>query len=79
MGCRHRIVIRWDDGGLDGVTTPMSLHNRLEALQGRHASLDAKIFDEDHRPQPDTEMLTRLKIEKLHVKDEIERIRSTLN
>ncbi len=57
----------------------MRLQARLDALKGRHASLDSRIFDEDHRPQPDMEMLTRLKIEKLQLKDEIERIRVTLN
>ncbi|MSP03077.1 MAG: DUF465 domain-containing protein [Acetobacteraceae bacterium] len=57
----------------------MNLNARLDALKGRHASLDSRIFEEDRRPQPDSETLTRLKIEKLQVKDEIERIRSSLN
>ena len=57
----------------------MSLYARLDALKERHAALESRIFDEDHRPQPDTEMLCRLKIEKLQIKDEMERIRSTLH
>ena len=57
----------------------MSLQARLDALKGRHATLDSRIFSEDRRPQPDMEMLTRIKIEKLQLKDEIERIRATLN
>ena len=57
----------------------MSLQARLDALKGRHATLDSRIFDEDHRPQPDMDTLSRLKIEKLQLKDEIERIRTTLN
>jgi hypothetical protein len=57
----------------------MSLYARLDALQQRHASLESRLFDEDHRPQPDTETIARLKIEKLQIKDEMERIRSTLH
>ncbi len=57
----------------------MSLHARLDALKERHASLEARLFDEDHRPQPDTETIARLKIEKLQIKDEMERIRSSLH
>ena len=36
----------------------------------------ARIIDEDQRPRPDTETLTRLKIEKLRVKEEMERLRT---
>jgi hypothetical protein len=57
----------------------MSLHARLGALKERHAMLETRIFDEDHRPQPDTETLSRLKIEKLQIKDEMERIRTSLH
>jgi hypothetical protein len=62
-----------------GETSPMSLYARLDALKERHASLESRIFDEDHRPQPDTEILSRLKIEKLQIKDEMERIRTSLH
>jgi hypothetical protein len=62
-----------------GETSPMSLYARLDALKERHASLESRIFDEDHRPQPDTEILCRLKIEKLQIKDEMERIRTSLH
>ena len=54
----------------------MSLNTRLDALKERHASLETRIFDEDHRPQPDTEALMRLKLEKLRLKEEMERIRT---
>jgi hypothetical protein len=53
----------------------MSLQTRLESLKERHAALDARILDEDQRPRPDTDMLMRLKVEKLHIKEEIERLR----
>jgi len=52
----------------------MSVNPRLEALKDRHESLESRIFDEDHRPRPDSEALTRLKIEKLHIKEEMERL-----
>ena len=53
----------------------MSLQARLEALRERHAALEAQIFDEDQRPRPDSDTLMRLKLEKLRVKEEIERLR----
>ncbi len=55
----------------------MSLQARIESLSNRHASLDAKIFDEDHRPKPDDTTLSRLKLEKLRLKEEMEKLRST--
>lgn len=54
----------------------MSLQAHLDSLRERHAALDARISEEDHRPRPDSDTLTRLKIEKLHVKEEIERLQS---
>jgi hypothetical protein len=55
----------------------MSLQTRIESLSNRHASLETKIFDEDHRPRPDDAALFRLKAEKLRVKEEMERLRSS--
>jgi hypothetical protein len=57
----------------------MSMHARLDALKERHASLEMRIFDEDQRPRPDTETLTRLKIEKLHIKEEMEKLRTLVH
>ncbi len=54
----------------------MSFNPRLLALKDRHESLESRIFDEDHRPRPDSEALMRLKIEKLRVKEEMERLRT---
>jgi hypothetical protein len=53
----------------------MSQQARLDALKERHAALETLIQDEAQRPRPDAETLTRLKIEKLHVKEEMERLR----
>lgn len=54
----------------------MSLQSHLEALQGKHASLENQINTEDQRPQPDGTELLRLKREKLRLKEEMERLRT---
>jgi hypothetical protein len=56
----------------------MSQQARLDALKERHAALEMRILDEDQRPRPDSDTLTRLKIEKLRVKEEMERLRGQL-
>ena len=43
----------------------------ISALQTRHAGLDARITEENQRPFPDTSTLSRLKKEKLRVKEEL--------
>jgi hypothetical protein len=60
--------------GLNGGTTPMSYSTRLDALKQRHASLESRIQEEDQRPRPDSDILMRLKLEKLHLKEEMEKI-----
>jgi hypothetical protein len=62
-----------------GGTKSMSFNPRLEALKDRHESLEGRISEEDHRPKPDSDALMRLKIEKLHVKEEMERIKTTVD
>lgn len=52
----------------------MSLQSRIETLKSRHAGLEDRIFEEDQRPQPDTGTLSRLKVEKLRLKEEMERL-----
>ena len=52
----------------------MSLESRIESLKGRHASLETRILDEDSRPRPDNEALNKLKLEKLRLKEEMERL-----
>jgi len=54
----------------------MSLQARIESLKERHASLEVQIADEDHRPRPDDGTLSRLKLQKLRLKEEMERLRS---
>ncbi len=52
----------------------MSLQSRIESLKTRHASLEDRIFEEDHRPRPDSGALSKLKMEKLRLKDEMQRL-----
>lgn len=54
----------------------MSLEARIESLKERHASLETRIADEDHRPRPDDSLIARLKVEKLRLKEELERLRA---
>jgi hypothetical protein len=54
----------------------MSLQSRIESLKDRHTSLELRIADEDHRPRPDDATLSRLKLEKLRLKEEMERLRT---
>lgn len=49
---------------------------RIAALEERHAALERRILDEDRRPRPDEQALTRLKLEKLRLKEEMERLRA---
>jgi hypothetical protein len=53
----------------------MSLETHLEALKERHANLDMRIIEEDHRPRPDDGEVHRMKLEKLRLKEEMERLR----
>ena len=48
---------------------------RLKTLEDRHAALERQILQEDARPRPDSTELSRLKLEKLRLKEEIERLR----
>lgn len=52
----------------------MSLESRIESLKGRHAMLEGRIHDEDGRPRPDGDALNRLKLEKLRLKEEMDRL-----
>lgn len=51
---------------------------RLRTLEERHAALEARIAEEDSRPKPDAEQLTRMKREKLRLKEEMERLKGLL-
>jgi hypothetical protein len=57
----------------------MSLQSRIEALKERHASLELRIADEDGRPRPDSDTLWQLKVEKLRLKEEMERLQNQVH
>ena len=48
---------------------------RVRALESRHADLETRIAAEGNRPRPDNEAIARLKREKLHLKEEMEKLR----
>ena len=52
----------------------MSVQSRIESLKERHASLESRIADEDQRPRPDAALLAKLKIEKLRLKEELQKL-----
>jgi hypothetical protein len=54
----------------------MNLQSHIDALKGRHASLDSKIAAEGRRPSPDSAVLARMKLEKLRLKEEMERLKT---
>lgn len=54
----------------------MSLQTHIEVLKERHAMLDTRITEEDQRPRPDDDQLMRMKIEKLRLKEQMERLRT---
>lgn len=56
----------------------MSQQSRLESLKTRHAVLETRILEEDHRPRPDADVMSRLKLEKLRLKEEMERLRGEM-
>ena len=43
----------------------------LTALVAKHATLDQRIADEEHRPMPNTALLADLKKRKLRLKEEM--------
>lgn len=53
----------------------MSLQSRIDSLKSRHAELDSRLQAEDQRPRPDTDVMVKLKLDKLRLKEEMERLR----
>ncbi len=52
----------------------MAFENHIESLKKKHARLDRMLHEEETRPSADDLVLHRLKLEKLKLKDEIERL-----
>lgn len=56
----------------------MSLSNHLQELSARHKRIDDELQEEQRRPSADTLQLTRMKREKLKLKEEIQTLKSNL-
>jgi hypothetical protein len=52
----------------------MSVDDRILSLRSKHSDLDRALDKEQHRPAPDSQMITKLKREKLRLKEEIDRL-----
>lgn len=50
----------------------MAMQEHIESLRSKHARLEQLISEEQHRPMPDQSTLSRLKKEKLKLKEAIE-------
>ncbi|MCS6778707.1 MAG: DUF465 domain-containing protein [Geminicoccaceae bacterium] len=57
----------------------MPMQEHIESLRSKHARLEELIQEELHRPLPDQGLISRLKKEKLRIKEEIERSRAELD
>jgi hypothetical protein len=52
----------------------MSVSSHLDQLRHKHEALKEKIREEERRPGSDHLAITAMKREKLHLKEEIERL-----
>ena len=57
----------------------MSLEAHIRELESRHRRLDEQIASMMNHPSVDDLEIKRLKLEKLHIKEEIERLRKRLD
>ena len=52
----------------------MNLEAHVETLEARHTEIEAKIEREEHRPHPDTLVISDLKKRKLRLKEELSKL-----
>jgi hypothetical protein len=57
----------------------MALQGHIQELSEKHKKLDERIHDEMARPDWDEVAVAALKKEKLRIKDELERLRSSVH
>lgn len=55
----------------------MAIQNRLKELSNRHRKLDDQLDQERKRPAADSLRMSRLKREKLRLKEEIRELRAS--
>ncbi|MFO1035778.1 MAG: YdcH family protein [Geminicoccaceae bacterium] len=56
----------------------MPIEDHVDSLRAKHAHLEQMIEEEQHRPMPDQVLISRLKKEKLRLKEEMEHLRPHL-
>ncbi|GAA07085.1 hypothetical protein AD948_00910 [Acetobacter senegalensis] len=61
---------------INRMEAAMTLLSRIESLKSRHSRIDQQISAEGGRPRPDARVLMTLKLQKLRLKEEIERLSS---
>ena len=57
----------------------MSLEAHIRELEAKHQKLEDQIADMMNHPSVDDLEIRKLKLEKLHIKEEIERLRKQSN
>ncbi|HTP77793.1 MAG TPA: DUF465 domain-containing protein [Rhizomicrobium sp.] len=57
----------------------MALQGHIQELSEKHKKLEERIHDEMSRPDWDEVRVAALKKEKLRIKDELERLRSSVH
>lgn len=53
----------------------MASSAHANALSAKHVQLEAMIFQENQRPQPDDSLMIQLKKQKLRIKEHLEKLR----
>ena len=71
----YRVVVRSTGGIQRKETAHMAMQAHLAELEKRHQALEAEITEAMAHPSADDLRIAELKRKKLHVKDEIERLR----
>lgn len=54
----------------------MALNEHLKSLNLKKGELDQKIFSEEKRPLPDSDLLHTLKLRRLKIQDQIENFKT---
>lgn len=52
----------------------MSIDSHVEELRKKHAAIDERIEEEQRHPGADDQNIKQLKVQKLHLKEEITRL-----
>ena len=76
---RDEFVTSCFHAGLSKGGTKMSLENHLQELSARHKKLDNALQEESKRPSSDSLKMSRMKREKLKLKEEIQSLQGDLN